>query len=629
MKKLFASLLLALLPVGSAVAQVGSDEALDFLLAKLAAQNGDYGEALERIERVVTRTPDDPVPLFERASILLESGRADRGEAELRKLIERFPAFVDGRRLLGRLVLDRAGNDPVKLGEAARHLREAYRLAPGDLNTGMTAAQVLMAVGRLEDAEKILANLVEDAPDQRIINYTYAQVLSKLGRADEAVPYLEKVVAVDATYAPAVFQLVDIYQSANEWKKAAEALEPLVARDPLNLDLQRQQSLFYLRAGDSAKARTRLEQLIKADPNDGRTAFYLAEALTDLGAFEEADAIYSRLLKKTPDDPELLVSYGLSLLGQKKYDEAERNFKTLLAMNEIPDNVAAMARTQLALVELQRDRYAEAVDYTRPVLTFGGKLNLQAINIALEALRRQKQYAEGLQLLEPLLEEYESDPYLRSREVEFLLRLGKLEEARALAEKQIESPNRRSLAVIDAYGSAEQYDEGIRLLERVYSRDASDREVVFQLGAFHERAGNVKDAEKFFLELLKTQPDFAPALNYLGYMWAEAGTNLRRAEEMLLEAVRQEPANGAYVDSLGWVYYKLGNLDLAEKHLTEAARLVPRDPTIQEHLGDVFRKKGEHRLALEKYRTALSLQPPAKEEAVLRDKVAEVERLVR
>jgi tetratricopeptide (TPR) repeat protein len=629
MKKLFASLLLALLPVGSAVAQVSSDEALDFLLAKLAAQNGNYGEALERIERVVARTPDDPVPLFERASILLESGKVDRGEAELRKMVERFPTFVDGRRLLGRLVLDRAGNDPVKLGEAARHLREAYRLAPGDLNTGMTAAQVLVAVGRLEDAEKILANLVEDAPDQRIINYTYAQVLSKLGRADEAVPYLEKVVAVDSTYAPAVFQLVDIYQSANEWKKAAEALEPLVARDPLNLDLQRQQSLFYLRAGDSAKARTRLEQLIKADPNDGRTAFYLAEALTDLGAFEEADAIYSRLLKKTPNDPELLVSYGLSLLGQKKYDEAERNFKTLLAMNEIPDNVAAMARTQLALIELQRDRYAESVEYARPVLTFGGKLNLQAVNIALEALRRQKQYAEGLQLLKPLIEEYGTDPYLRSREVEFLLRLGKLDEARALAEKQIESPNRRSLAVIDAYGSAERYDEGIKLLERVYSRDTSDREVVFQLGAFHERAGNVKDAEKFFLELLKSEPGFAPALNYLGYMWAEAGTNLRRAEEMLLEAVRQEPANGAYVDSLGWVYYKLGNLELAEKHLTEAARLVPKDPTIQEHLGDVFRKKGEHRLALEKYRTALSLQPPAKEEAVLRDKVAEIERLVR
>jgi predicted Zn-dependent protease len=627
MKTLLLLFLLTLLPAGSAFSELSSIDAHEFLVAKLAAESNDFGQALERFDRLIARNPGEPVLLFERAQTLLQSGKMDRGTSELRKVVAEHPGFADARRVLGRVLLDRARDDSAKLAEAARHLSESYLLDPADLNSGVTAAQIYVAIGRMEEAEKILANVVEQAPDQRMINYTYAQLLSKVGRGDEALPYLERVVALDPTYAPAVFQLVDIYQKSNEWKKAADVLGPLIERDPLNLDLQRQQSFFYLRAGESEKARERLEVLMKADPRDDRTAFYLAEALTDAGEYEEADAIYQKLLAQTPNDPDVLVSYGLSQLSQRKFDEAERTFRTVLAMNRVPENLTAMAKTQLALAELQRDNNSEATELAGSVLTYGGKMNLQAINIALEGLKRQGKNAEALQLLAPLVEEFGNDPYIRSRQTEFLLRSGKKAEARAIAEEQLASPNRQSLAVIDAYGAAEEYAEGIALLEKVRTRQPDDQNVIFQMGAFYERAGKTKDAERTFLQLLDKAPDHAPTLNYLGYMWAEAGTNLQRAEQMLVEAVRQEPANGAYIDSLGWVYYKLDKLDLAEKNLLEAAKLVPRDPTIQQHLGDVFRKRGDHGRALAAYRAALDMRPEAKEEAELKTKVAELERL--
>jgi Flp pilus assembly protein TadD len=109
-------------------------------------------------------------------------------------------------------------------------------------------------------------------------------------------------------------------------------------------------------------------------------------------------------------------------------------------------------------------------------------------------------------------------------------------------------------------------------------------------------------------------------------MWAEGGVNLERAHEMLTRAVGQEPNNGAYVDSLGWVYFQLGNLELAEKYLTDAVQLLPRDATVHEHLGDVFAKRGDMERALTSYRTAIDLDPKSKDVQKLRSKIAEIER---
>ena len=109
-------------------------------------------------------------------------------------------------------------------------------------------------------------------------------------------------------------------------------------------------------------------------------------------------------------------------------------------------------------------------------------------------------------------------------------------------------------------------------------------------------------------------------------MWADSNTNLDRAADMLSRAVKQEPHNGAYVDSLGWVYFRQGKLDLAEKYLGEATRLLPRDATVHEHLGDVFAKRGNYKRALDLYRVALTLDPEAKDEAKLRSKIAEVDK---
>ena len=98
-------------------------------------------------------------------------------------------------------------------------------------------------------------------------------------------------------------------------------------------------------------------------------------------------------------------------------------------------------------------------------------------------------------------------------------------------------------------------------------------------------------------------------LNYLGYSWAEQGVQLARALKMIEEAVKLRPGDGYFVDSMGWVLYRMGKFDGAVVHLEKAAELRPHDPTINDHLGDAYWQVGRLKEARFQWRRALTLDP--------------------
>ena len=116
---------------------------------------------------------------------------------------------------------------------------------------------------------------------------------------------------------------------------------------------------------------------------------------------------------------------------------------------------------------------------------------------------------------------------------------------------------------------------------------------------------SAKQAEEMFRKVLVGDPQNANVLNYLGYMLADRGMRLDEALNMIKKAVDLDPANGAYLDSLGWAYYKLGKYDLAEDTLMKASQRIGTDPTVQDHLGDLYQKTGRLKLAAAHWERAL------------------------
>ncbi|MGH7820249.1 MAG: tetratricopeptide repeat protein, partial [Candidatus Binatia bacterium] len=124
---------------------------------------------------------------------------------------------------------------------------------------------------------------------------------------------------------------------------------------------------------------------------------------------------------------------------------------------------------------------------------------------------------------------------------------------------------------------------------------------------------------------IELNPKNAPALNYLGYTWAEMGIELDEAERLIQRALDLEPDDGFYIDSLAWVYYQRGDFDKAVETLERAVELVDDDPTVTEHLGDAYQKLGRFADAVRVYRDALAKTKEPDQVERLKGKISSVE----
>jgi len=145
-------------------------------------------------------------------------------------------------------------------------------------------------------------------------------------------------------------------------------------------------------------------------------------------------------------------------------------------------------------------------------------------------------------------------------------------------------------------------------------------------GAMYERMKKYEQAEAEFRKLLAKNPRNASALNYLGYMLADRDVRLEEALELVQRALELDPYNGAYLDSLGWVYYRMGKLEEAERYLRQALERVPRDPTVNDHLGDVYFRQGKLKEAIAQWQISLKEWEASSKAELDPDEVAKVQK---
>jgi len=225
------------------------------------------------------------------------------------------------------------------------------------------------------------------------------------------------------------------------------------------------------------------------------------------------------------------------------------------------------------------------------------------IKRAIEALEQAKKLG-GPSELEPgfvlaLLYALQNSPDKASQEFEGVLKKA----------AELEPGNTSILkSLAGLYYQQKKLEEAISVCRIILKIESKDYETISLLGSLLEETGKRQEALEKFQEALKINPDYPPALNSLGYVYAEDGENLDQAEVLIKKALEFEPDNGAYVDSLGWVYFKKNDFDKAQGYLERAAQLL-EDPEIYGHLGEVYFKKGALDKAAEAWEKSLRLDP--------------------
>ena len=194
--------------------------------------------------------------------------------------------------------------------------------------------------------------------------------------------------------------------------------------------------------------------------------------------------------------------------------------------------------------------------------------------------------------------------------------LGRKDECYQLLEQLADAQPKRTEALVELADLARRDEEYARAetayskaIARIKTPQPENWTLFYARGITYERTKRWPQAEADFLHALQLQPAQPYVLNYLGYSWVGQGINLDRAKGMLNRAVELRPNDGYIVDSLGWMYFRLGEFNNAIESLERAVKLEPTDPTINDHLGDAYWRVGREREARLQWKRALSLNP--------------------
>lgn len=162
----------------------------------------------------------------------------------------------------------------------------------------------------------------------------------------------------------------------------------------------------------------------------------------------------------------------------------------------------------------------------------------------------------------------------------------------------------RSLGLI--YLKQKKIDLAIKTFQLILKLAPQDAEAHFYLATIYDEQKDRKQAEEELKSALSSKPDFADALNYLGYIYTEENKNLGQAETMIRKALEISPDNGAYIDSMGWLYYKQAKYEHALAMLEKASQII-NDPVVLDHLGDVYAVLGQSQKARDSWKKSLKL----------------------
>lgn len=338
---------------------------------------------------------------------------------------------------------------------------------------------------------------------------------------------------------------------------------------------------------------------------DIHTLEMMADVFARQGQKELAEKIYDTLITEYKEGP---GGQRLKLLESKRTNPEATGGERV----QTPAQGAAEAFYNMARILFQDQSDDSALVFSRIALHLDPAQDEAKLLLARIMIKSERK-EDAIEAYKSVIPESPSYPEAQRSAAELLEGLGKTDESIAFLE-EIYKKNKDANALIqigDVYRRAERHEDAIKAYNRAIDMlggkiNADHWSVFYARGMSYERTGDMPRAEEDLEAALEFRPNHPYLLNYLGYSWADQGKKLDKALELIERAAKLKPDDGYIVDSLGWVYFKLGRFEEAATYLEKAVELVPYDPTINDHLGDAYWKVGRRHEARFQWQRALN-----------------------
>ncbi len=578
-------------------------------------------KATEEYRLAIEADPSSEFLTSSLAELYVKTGRIADAVREAQDIIKRDPTNLEAHKLLGRIYLRSLGDMPGGNGSdnilklAIEQYQEIVKLDPQSVDDHLLLGRLYRLGNDMPKAEAELNTAIKIDPSSEEAVTTLAMLYTDEGDTAHALKVLSSI-PDSARSAKLYSALGAAYEQRKEYKNAIDSYKHAIVLDRDNLDAIRGLAENYLNDGQLEASLEQYKVISDSNPEDAQTYVRIAEIYRRQAKYDLALENLKHADTLIPDTAEVPYSMAAVYQAQGRYDEAAKLLQDLLKKTEKSSEIGtsqtdrnnrAIFIERLGMVYREQENYTAAVETFRKMLTLGDENARSGYQEIIDTYRDAKQWPQATATAKEAVQKLPNDRDLRMVLDAQLADMGEFDQAVADIKGMLKGgPEDRDvhlrLAII--YTRAKRWSDAEQSLakaEQLSGKPDDKAYVSFLRGDLYQRQKMFDQADTEFRKVLAvtppTDPQAAATLNYLGYMNADRGVKLEESLNYIKQALTFEPNNGAYLDSLGWAYFKLGKYDLAEENLNKASVHMGSDPTVQEHLGDLYQKTGRLKLA--------------------------------
>lgn len=454
---------------------------------------------------------------------------------------------------------------------------EAIKLNSENLDYKEHVADTYIMLGDYPNALKHLKEIADKKPDDINILYNIGRMYEILKQPSEAIRYYETITENYAYDETVLTRMIEIYENYKDYANTAATIEKLLTLNPTDLNLRYSAAAVYIKIPDYDKAIKIYEDILLTSPNNREVQAEIVKLYFRTHRDQEAFERYSKMLDK--DSVDFLSKMGVAIAF---FDASVEDREALGVAKNILNNLSNtypgewMPEFYLAMIDIKEQKVPEGEERISRLLNAidtSAELYIQSGFYYFE----QNKLNESITIFRTGTDKFPEDFRLNFLTGNTYYRLGR---------------NRDALPY----------------LEKAMQISPKDLNVFSALGLVYDDLKMHTETDKMYEEAFKYYPENILLLNNYAYNLAERGERLKEALEMSKKTIDKEPDNASYLDTYGWILYKLKDYKKAAVYIEKAIRLGA-NATLYDHLGDIYEADGEVVKALKAWNDALSLEP--------------------
>ncbi|MEY2987637.1 MAG: hypothetical protein RJB13_1158 [Pseudomonadota bacterium] len=527
----------------------------------------DWDKAIERLSKPPLSDPEADLA-FLMAEQFINQKQIEPATSLMRAVFKSHPTLVSGIELVR---LTTMSGELVEADQIAKKLRLFY---PNSPEPALAQSYIAQLRGNRKEAIDILSKAHKQHPTDEDIAIRYISVLIEAGQKAKAKDILLGAIASMPQSPHFLLRLARIRSDEKQYKEAKNLLDKLLKIAPENIEGWTLAGFIASEEENFEAAEKYFREAYDKQPENDTLARYYVTQLLRLNKFQEARRLLLRLESTTNDgqqfDPDLTFQLGYVLFQLEDFVEAKKRFLLLVDKAEDKDRMnfyAAQCEERLNNTEGAFNLY----------LLVQGETDIA--KVARQRIIVLTTETGKFEEITPLLKNY-AERFAKTLDAD---------DYRFLAS---------SFAKVGNFAAAQEY---IAMGLKAFSKSP---DLQYLKAAYLEhtesRLASIEALEKLIIRF----PNHVQSLNHLGYTLGEANEKLEFALSLIQRALKAEPKNGFYLDSLGWIYFKLKRYSEAERYLNQAQKIESSEPVIYEHLGELKLAQGEFGEALKYFEKA-------------------------